>query len=90
MNPVHFFPFQTDVIVNSVNPLEGLRRGLVSKSILQHAGKEMEQEFNNKKTKIRSDSQLVLVTKGFKLSCQCVYHVLWYSGCPKPNLVRSK
>ncbi|XP_070439873.1 protein mono-ADP-ribosyltransferase PARP9 isoform X2 [Equus przewalskii] len=77
---------QTDVIVNSVNPHDGLSRGLVSKSILQHAGKEMEQEFNNKKTKIRSDSQLVLVTKGFKLSCQHVYHVLWYSECPTPNL----
>ncbi|XP_058411890.1 protein mono-ADP-ribosyltransferase PARP9-like isoform X2 [Diceros bicornis minor] len=76
---------QTDVIVNSVNPLSGLSVGLVSKSILQQAGQEMEREFNKTKDKTAPDSQLVLITKGFKLSCQYVYHVLWHSGYPKLN-----
>lgn len=92
MNPVHlffFFPFQTDVIVNSVNPFYGLGFGPVSISILQQAGNEIELEFNEKVTEIQ-DSQLVLVTKGFKLSCQYVYHVLWHSGCRKLTKVSSK
>ncbi|XP_008706383.2 protein mono-ADP-ribosyltransferase PARP9 isoform X1 [Ursus maritimus] len=73
---------ETDVIVNSVNPFYGLGFGPVSISILQQAGNEIELEFNEKVTEIQ-ESQLVLVTKGFKLSCQYVYHVLWHSGCRK-------
>ena len=95
MNPIcflfsAFFPFQTDVIVNSVDPLHGLRLGPVSKSILQQAGDELELEFNKKITWIHQGSQLVLVTKGFKLSCQCVCHVLWDSRCFKKSQVSSK
>lgn len=78
---------ETDVIVNSVDPLHGLRLGPVSKSILQQAGDELELEFNKKITWIHQGSQLVLVTKGFKLSCQCVYHVLWDSRCFKKSQV---
>ncbi|XP_047591244.1 protein mono-ADP-ribosyltransferase PARP9 isoform X2 [Lutra lutra] len=70
---------ETDVIVNSVNPLCGLGFGDVSISILQQAGNEMELEFNEKITEI-PESQLVLVTGGFQLSCQYVYHVLLHSG----------
>ncbi|XP_059018808.1 protein mono-ADP-ribosyltransferase PARP9 isoform X3 [Mustela lutreola] len=69
----------TDVIVNSVNLLYGLGFGAVSISILQQAGNEMELEFNEKITEIL-ESQLVLVTRGFQLSCQYVYHVLWDLG----------
>ncbi|XP_059018807.1 protein mono-ADP-ribosyltransferase PARP9 isoform X2 [Mustela lutreola] len=70
---------ETDVIVNSVNLLYGLGFGAVSISILQQAGNEMELEFNEKITEIL-ESQLVLVTRGFQLSCQYVYHVLWDLG----------
>ncbi|XP_032190879.1 protein mono-ADP-ribosyltransferase PARP9 isoform X4 [Mustela erminea] len=77
--PELFMTYQTDVIVNSVNPLYGLGFGDVSISILQQAGNEMELEFNEKITEIL-ESQLVLVTRGFQLSCQYVYHVLWDSG----------
>ncbi|XP_032725413.1 protein mono-ADP-ribosyltransferase PARP9 isoform X1 [Lontra canadensis] len=70
---------ETDVIVNSVNPLCGLGFGDVSTSILQQAGNEMELEFNEKITEIL-ESPLVLVTRGFQLSCQYVYHVLLHSG----------
>ena len=89
-NPVHFFPFQTDVIVNSVNPRDGLRAGTVSQSILQAAGIELEQEFSQNMTKTPQDSPLVLVTKGFKLSCKYVYHVLWHLEYSTRKLVRSR
>nr|XP_054360205.1 protein mono-ADP-ribosyltransferase PARP9 isoform X3 [Mirounga angustirostris] len=79
---------ETDVIVNSVNPLCGLRYGPVSISILQQAGDEIELEFGKKVTEIQ-DSQFVLVTKGFKLPCQYVYHVLWHSRCCKQTEVFS-
>ncbi|XP_027966504.1 protein mono-ADP-ribosyltransferase PARP9 isoform X2 [Eumetopias jubatus] len=73
---------ETDVIVNSVNPCNGLGFGPVSISILQQAGDEIKSEFNKKITEVQ-DSQFVLVTKGFKLSCQYVYHVLWHLRCYK-------
>lgn len=47
----------------------------MSQSILRQAGPEMQWELD--KAKQSSDSQTVLVTKGFKLSCQYVYHVVW-------------
>ncbi|XP_073750399.1 protein mono-ADP-ribosyltransferase PARP9 isoform X2 [Callorhinus ursinus] len=73
---------ETDVIVNSVNPHNGLGFGPVSISILQQAGDEIKSEFNKKITEVQ-DSQFVLVTKGFKLSCRYVYHVLWHLRCYK-------
>ncbi|CAK6441715.1 unnamed protein product [Pipistrellus nathusii] len=69
---------QTDVIVNSVfNWKFGI--GPISQSILQQAGHEIEVEFLQKKQQTSQNSQLVLVTKGFKLACQYVFHVLWFS-----------
>ncbi|XP_057553511.1 protein mono-ADP-ribosyltransferase PARP9 isoform X2 [Hippopotamus amphibius kiboko] len=67
---------KTNVIVNYVYTHD-LRAGTVSKSILQAAGNEMEREFNQKMAQPLLDSQRVLVTKGFKLPCKYVYHVLW-------------
>ncbi|XP_066097950.1 protein mono-ADP-ribosyltransferase PARP9 isoform X1 [Saccopteryx bilineata] len=69
---------ETDVIVNSAE-LSGLGAGPVSQSILRQAGDKMEEEFIKKIHQAPQDSQLVLVTKGFKLSCQYVFHVLWPS-----------
>nr|XP_010979838.1 protein mono-ADP-ribosyltransferase PARP9 [Camelus dromedarius] len=68
---------ETDVIVNSVDSYYDFGFGSVSKSILRVAGDELEQEFSQKMSKTPLDSQSVLVTKGFKLSCKYVYHVLW-------------
>ncbi|XP_040858593.1 protein mono-ADP-ribosyltransferase PARP9 isoform X2 [Ochotona curzoniae] len=65
----------TDIIVNSVS-LSNLTCGTVSKAILQKAGDEMQLEFNEE-IKWRKKSQAVVVTKGFKLFCQYVFHVLW-------------
>lgn len=69
---------QTDVIVNSVYDLH-FGAGPVSKSILQQAGHEIQVEFLKRGSQTSQDSQLVLVTKGFKLLCQYVFHVLWPS-----------
>ncbi|KAM8770640.1 protein mono-ADP-ribosyltransferase PARP9 isoform 2-T2 [Rhynchonycteris naso] len=80
---------ETDVIVNSAY-LNGLGVGPVSKSILQQAGAKMEEEFMKKSRQTPQDSQLVLVTKGFKLSCQYVFHVLWPSQSINSNLEACK
>ncbi|XP_036204226.1 protein mono-ADP-ribosyltransferase PARP9 isoform X4 [Myotis myotis] len=68
---------QTDVIVNSVSSPFNFEAGPVSKSILQQAGHEIEEEFHKNRKRKSQDSQLVVWTKGFKLSCQYVFHVLW-------------
>ncbi|CAH6792302.1 Parp9 [Phodopus roborovskii] len=64
----------TDVIVNSGYKYD-LKSGPVSQSILKKAGFEMERELD--KVKLSSDCKMVLVTKGFKLSCQYVFHMAW-------------
>ncbi|XP_016048064.2 protein mono-ADP-ribosyltransferase PARP9 isoform X1 [Erinaceus europaeus] len=66
---------QTDVIVNSIYSCADLQAGPLSKSILSAAGNEMELELSYEMTKASHDS--VLVTKGFNMSCQYVFHVLW-------------
>ncbi|ELR58029.1 Poly [ADP-ribose] polymerase 9, partial [Bos mutus] len=77
---------ETDVIVNSMYPRIGLRAGSVSESILKAAGDEIERELHQKITKTVLDSQLVLVTRGFKLSCKYIYHVLWTSEYSEQKL----
>ncbi|XP_002813263.2 protein mono-ADP-ribosyltransferase PARP9 isoform X2 [Pongo abelii] len=76
-----------DVIVNSVNPHD-ITVGPVAKSILQQAGVEMKSEFLATKAKQFQRSRLVLVTKGFNLSCRYIYHVLWHSEFPKPQALK--
>ncbi|XP_059543655.1 protein mono-ADP-ribosyltransferase PARP9 [Myotis daubentonii] len=78
---------QTDVIVNSLSPPFNFEAGPVSQSILQQAGHEIEVEFLKKRQQKSQDSQLVLVTKGFKLSCQYVFHVLWLSISSDRDLI---
>ncbi|XP_060226312.1 protein mono-ADP-ribosyltransferase PARP9 isoform X4 [Meriones unguiculatus] len=63
----------TDVIVNSTNKYD-LKGGCVSNSILKQAGLEMERELDKFRC---SADEVVRVTKGFKLSCQYVFHVIW-------------
>lgn len=77
---------ETDVIVNSITPSHCFEAGLVSRSILQQAGDEIEQEFKKQTSQTSQDSQLVLVTKGFKLSCQYVFHVLWNSEYSRTDM----
>lgn len=77
---------ETDVIVNSVYSCNSLSAGAVSKSILKAAGDEIEQELYPNITKTPLDSPVVLVTRGFKLSCKYIYHVLWTSGYSEQKL----
>ncbi|KAM5276382.1 protein mono-ADP-ribosyltransferase PARP9 isoform 2-T2 [Hipposideros larvatus] len=81
---------KTDVIVNSVNSSGDFEVGPVSKSILQQAGGEIKQEFIKNMPQTSQDSQLVVVTKGFKLSCQYVFHVLWHSRYTTTATLRLK
>lgn len=64
----------TDVIVNSGYKSD-LKTGSVSQSILQRAGFGMEQKLD--KITLSAGHQTVLVTEGFNLACQYVFHVLW-------------
>ncbi|KAL6029935.1 hypothetical protein STEG23_028863, partial [Scotinomys teguina] len=64
----------TDVIVNS-GFQNDLKSGSVSKSILHRAGFEMEKELD--KIMLSPGYQMVLVTEGFNLACQYVFHVSW-------------
>ncbi|XP_074187032.1 protein mono-ADP-ribosyltransferase PARP9 isoform X2 [Rhinolophus sinicus] len=77
---------ETEAIVNSVNPDHSFDGGPVSKSILQQAGDEIKWEFIKNVHQISRNSQLVLVTKGYKLPCQHVFHVLWHSECRRTEL----
>ncbi|XP_019508249.1 PREDICTED: poly [ADP-ribose] polymerase 9 isoform X3 [Hipposideros armiger] len=81
---------KTDVIVNSINSSGDFEVGPVSKSILQQAGDEIKQEFIKNMPRTSQDSQLVVVTKGFKLSCQYVFHVLWHSRYTTTATLRLK
>uniref|UniRef100_A0A2K6MXC2 Poly(ADP-ribose) polymerase family member 9 n=1 Tax=Rhinopithecus bieti TaxID=61621 RepID=A0A2K6MXC2_RHIBE len=76
-----------DVIVNSVDPRD-ITVGPVAKSILQQAGAEMRLEFLATKAKQFQQSQLVRVTRGFNLSCQYIYHVLWHLEFPKLQILK--
>ncbi|XP_033066917.1 protein mono-ADP-ribosyltransferase PARP9 isoform X2 [Trachypithecus francoisi] len=76
-----------DVIVNSVDPRD-ITAGPVAKSILQQSGVETQLEFLATKAKQFQQSQLVLVTRGFNLSCQYIYHVLWHLEFPKLQILK--
>lgn len=50
----------------------------------------MEEEFIKEQSLKSQDSQLLLVTRGFGLSCQYIFHVLWSSEYSGQVLVRSQ
>ncbi|XP_052596410.1 protein mono-ADP-ribosyltransferase PARP9 [Peromyscus californicus insignis] len=64
----------TDVIVNSGSRYD-LKTGPVSQSILKRAGFGMENKLD--KIPLSEGYETVLVTEGFNLDCQYVFHVLW-------------
>lgn len=76
----------TDVIVNS-GRMQDFKSGQVAQSILKRAGFEMEMELD--KIKPSSDYQVVWVTKGFKLSCQYVFHVAWHYSISKDQILKN-
>lgn len=76
----------TDVIVNS-GYMQDFKSGKVSQSILKKAGSEMERELE--KIKLSSDYQVVHVTRGFRLSCQYVFHVAWHDRISKHQTLKN-
>ncbi|XP_043846891.1 protein mono-ADP-ribosyltransferase PARP9 [Dromiciops gliroides] len=68
---------QVDVIVNTVSAKNSFENGYVSNAILKQAGTELEEDFLKALYKTSKSQELVVVTRGFKLSCQYVYHVVW-------------
>ncbi|XP_052014172.1 protein mono-ADP-ribosyltransferase PARP9 isoform X4 [Apodemus sylvaticus] len=76
----------TDVIVNSVY-MNDFKSGSVAQSILKRAGLEMEKELT--KGSLSSDYQVVRVTKGFNLSCQYVFHVVWHFKIQKHQTLKN-
>ncbi|XP_069331208.1 protein mono-ADP-ribosyltransferase PARP9 isoform X1 [Eulemur rufifrons] len=77
----------TDVIVNSALQ-SGVGIGLLSNSILQQAGIEMKLELD-KNARLFEESQFVVITKGYKLSCRYICHVIWHSRFPKYLILRN-
>ncbi|XP_051841366.1 protein mono-ADP-ribosyltransferase PARP9-like [Antechinus flavipes] len=67
---------QVDAIVNSVSFQNPFSSGHISKAILEQAGIKIEEDFQ-KLSKTPKIQELVIVTKGFNLACQYVYHVAW-------------
>ncbi|XP_036603617.1 protein mono-ADP-ribosyltransferase PARP9 [Trichosurus vulpecula] len=70
---------QVDVIVNSVSAEYSFASGCISKAILEEAGPELEEEFCKKLSETSKSQELVVVTKGFNLACQYVFHIVWPS-----------
>ncbi|XP_020841607.1 protein mono-ADP-ribosyltransferase PARP9 isoform X3 [Phascolarctos cinereus] len=70
---------QVDVIVNSVSAQNSFEIGLISKAILDQAGPEIEKEFLEKMIETSKNQELIVITTGFKLACQYVFHIVWPS-----------
>lgn len=66
---------QVDVIVNTVSPAVDLQQGAVASSILQVAGQEIQNECAMKSPSGANYGE-VIVTRGYKLCCQNVYHAV--------------
>ncbi|XP_051841367.1 protein mono-ADP-ribosyltransferase PARP9-like isoform X1 [Antechinus flavipes] len=69
---------QVDVIVNCVPEQHSFPAGHRSNTILDQVGTELEKDFL-KKLSESSNIQELVVTTGFHLSCQYVYHLIWPS-----------
>lgn len=82
-----YFLLQADVLVNTMHPSFNLSKGSVSKSLLQAAGKEMQKEIDQKFRRNITVGEIV-VTRGYKLKCQYVFHgVLYdYAGPPVDSM----
>jgi len=70
-------------LANSVGGNYKLSDGAVSRSILQHAGVEIQQELDSVKPKNPPRAGDVVVTKGHRLSASFVFHGVlkeWING----------
>ncbi|XP_077865003.1 protein mono-ADP-ribosyltransferase PARP14-like [Saccoglossus kowalevskii] len=68
---------KVDVIVNTTRPTLDLDTGAVSKSILQAAGVQLQQEINNKTTSgVSTNEGDIIITSGGNTQCNNIYHVI--------------
>jgi poly [ADP-ribose] polymerase 10/14/15 len=67
-----------DVIVNSVGPDLEMKQGAISASLLAAAGSSIQDELNRVAPKFYCQPGDVFVTKGYKLHCKHVIHVIFY------------
>uniref|UniRef100_A0A671M0P1 Poly [ADP-ribose] polymerase n=2 Tax=Sinocyclocheilus anshuiensis TaxID=1608454 RepID=A0A671M0P1_9TELE len=85
------FLLQADVIVNTISEDLDLSKGAISKALLQTAGYQLQSEIN---TAARSNSVNygeVVITNGYKLKCQKVFHVVcpfWRQGSEDKVLIQ--
>uniref|UniRef100_A0A673LIG0 Poly [ADP-ribose] polymerase n=1 Tax=Sinocyclocheilus rhinocerous TaxID=307959 RepID=A0A673LIG0_9TELE len=81
----------SDVIVNTISEDLDLRKGAISKALLETAGYQLQSEIN---TAARSNSVNygeVVITNGYKLKCQKVFHVVcpfWRQGSEDKVLIQ--
>ncbi|KAG9465409.1 hypothetical protein GDO78_018389 [Eleutherodactylus coqui] len=64
---------KTDVIVNSISSDLDLSSGAISRAISKKAGDQMQAEMNKKKNQ---GFRNMIFTRGYKLPCRYVYHVI--------------
>lgn len=77
-HPDAFAP-QSSVIVNTISELMDLSHGAISKAILQEAGSKLQGAILNTAGPNPLAPGSVVVTDGFNLQCQKVFHTV----CPK-------
>ncbi|XP_058644826.1 protein mono-ADP-ribosyltransferase PARP14 isoform X2 [Onychostoma macrolepis] len=67
-----------DVIVNTISEDLDLRKGAISKALLQTAGHQLQSEITRAARSNNVNYGEMLITDGYKLKCQKVFHVV----CP--------
>ncbi|XP_030648866.1 protein mono-ADP-ribosyltransferase PARP14-like [Chanos chanos] len=73
----------SDVIVNSISEDLDLSKGAVSKALLETAGPQLQTAANTKAGAARLNYGDIVVTDGYKLRCESVFHTvcpLWDNG----------
>nr|XP_017213521.2 poly [ADP-ribose] polymerase 14 isoform X1 [Danio rerio] len=72
-----------DVIVNTISEDMDLRKGAVSKALLQAAGHQLQSEVNRAAKSFRLNTGEIVITDGYNLKCSRVFHVVcpfWSQG----------
>nr|DBA19533.1 TPA: hypothetical protein GDO54_015353 [Pyxicephalus adspersus] len=60
-----------------------LDNGVISQSILNKAGRELQNEINKKRSYVSSGKRNMISTRGYNLPCEFVYHVILPFGSTK-------
>ncbi|XP_072273970.1 protein mono-ADP-ribosyltransferase PARP9 isoform X2 [Pyxicephalus adspersus] len=74
---------KTKIIVNSISSSLHLDNGVISQSILNKAGRELQNEINKKRSYVSSGKRNMISTRGYNLPCEFVYHVILPFGSTK-------